>query len=206
MRLLTRLRQNKLVELVITVALAAGLAFCVQAYAIKPYKIPSASMEPTLLKGDRVLVNRVPHETGALPKVGQILVFNPPVGAENTPEPACGAPLTAGSPCTASVPQRSSMTFIKRVVAVSGDRISIRGGHVIRNGVREADSYIAPCGVDGQKCDLHHTITIPKGDVFMMGDNRGDSDDSRFWGPIPTSWVIGKAFVLYWPPSRIGFP
>jgi signal peptidase I len=205
MRLFARLRQNKLVELVITVVFAAGLAFCVQAYAIKPYKIPSASMEPTLLKGDRVLVNRVSHETGALPKVGQILVFNPPVGAENTPTPACGAPLTAGSACTASVPERSSMTFIKRVVAVGGDKISIRGGHVIRNGVREADSYTASC-LGGQACDLHHTITIPKGEVFMMGDNRGNSDDSRFWGPIPTSWVIGGAFLRYWPVSRIGFP
>jgi signal peptidase I len=205
MRLLARLRQNKLFELVITVAIAAGLAFCVQAYAIKPYKIPSASMEPTLHDGDRVLVNRIPHETGALPKVGQILVFNPPVGAENAPQPACGAPLVADSACTASVPERSTMVFIKRVVAVGGDKISIRGGHVIRNGVSEADSYTAACA-GGEACDLHHTITIPKGEVFMMGDNRGDSDDSRFWGPIPTSWVIGEAFVLYWPPSRIGFP
>jgi signal peptidase I len=204
MRPLTRLRHNRLVELVITIAFAAGLAFCVQAYAVKPYKIPSASMEPTLRKGDRVLVNRIAHETGSLPKVGQILVFNPPVGAENAPQPACGAPLVAGSACAASVPERSTMTFIKRVVAVGGDRISIRGGHVIRNGVREPDSYVAPCA-DGEDCDLHHTITIPKGEIFMMGDNRGNSDDSRFWGPIPTSWVIGQAFVLYWPPGRIGF-
>jgi signal peptidase I len=205
MRLLGRLRANKLVELILTVAFAAGLAFCVQAYAVKPYKIPSASMEPTLHEGDRVLVNRISHETGALPKVGQIVVFNPPVGAEATPQPSCGRPHSADSACPESVPQRSSLTFIKRVVAVAGDRISIRGGHVVRNGVQEADSYIAPCA-GGQACDLHETITIPKGEIFVMGDNRGNSDDSRFWGPIPTSWVIGQAFVLYWPPDRIGFP
>jgi signal peptidase I len=205
MGLLRRLRANKMVELVLTVAFAAGLAFCVQAYAVKPYKIPSASMEPTLRDGDRVLVNRISHETGALPKVGQIIVFNPPVGAEDSPQPSCGKPHEGNSVCPESVPQRSSLTFIKRVVAVAGDRISIRGGHVIRNGVREADAYTAPCR-GGQACDLHHTITVPKGDVFVMGDNRGDSDDSRFWGPIPTSWVIGEAFVLYWPPDRIGFP
>jgi signal peptidase I len=204
-KLFERLRQNKLVEFVITVAFAAGLAFCVQAYAVKPYKIPSASMEPTLQEGDRVLVNRIPHETGAVPKVGQIIVFNPPAGAENVPTPSCGAPHPPTSACPQSVPQRSTLTFIKRVVAVGGDRISIHGGHVIRNGVREADSYTAAC-TDGQACDLHHTITIPKGEVFLMGDNRGNSDDSRYWGPIPTSWVIGRAFVLYWPVRRIGIP
>ncbi|HWH11867.1 MAG TPA: signal peptidase I [Solirubrobacteraceae bacterium] len=205
MRLFGRLRANKLVELIVTVAFAAGLAFCVQAYAVKPYKIPSASMEPTLQKGDRVLVNRISHETGALPKVGQIVVFNPPVGAENIPIPSCGMPHSADSACPESVPERSSLVFIKRVVAVAGDRISIRGGHVLRNGVQEPDSYTAPCA-GGQACDLHQTITVPKGQLFLMGDNRGNSDDSRFWGPIPTSWVIGEAFVLYWPLNRIGFP
>ncbi len=205
MGFLGRLRRNKLVEFILTIAFAAGLAFCVQAYAVKPYKIPSASMEPTLKDGDRVLVNRFSHETGALPKVDQIVVFNPPVGAEDTPTPSCGKPHNADSACPESVPQRSSLTFIKRVVALGGDQISIHGGHVIRNGVREADAFAAACG-GVPECDLHHTITVPKGDVFVMGDNRGDSDDSRFWGPVPTSWVIGEAFALYWPPSRIGLP
>jgi signal peptidase I len=206
MRLVARLRQNKLVELIVTVVFAAGLAFCVQAYAVKPYKIPSASMEPTLRKGDRVLVDRIPHETGALPTVGQIVVFNPPVGAEASPAPSCGQPREPTSACPQSVPRRStSVTFIKRVVAVAGDRISIRRGHVVRNGVGETDPYIAPCN-GGPACELHQTITIPKGEVFLMGDNRGNSDDSRYWGPIPTSWVIGDAFVIYWPPARIGLP
>jgi signal peptidase I len=207
MGFLGRLRHNTLVELVLTVAIAAGLAFCVQAYAVKPYKIPSASMEPTLRKGDRVLVNRISHEAGALPKVGQIVVFNPPVGAEDVPTPSCGLPHSSASACPRSVAQRwSSMAFIKRVVAVAGDRISIRAGQVIRNGIPEADPYTAPCGASGQACNLPRAITVPKGDVFVMGDNRGDSDDSRFWGPIPTSWLIGQAFVLYWPPDRIGLP
>jgi len=204
MRLVARLRQNRLVELVLTVAFAAGLAFGVQAYAVKPYKIPSASMEPTLRGGDRVLVNRIPQETGAVPKVGEIVVFNPPVGAEARPVP-CGQPHGPSSACPQSVPQRSSSTFIKRVVAVAGDKISIRTGHVVRNGVGESDPYIAPCN-GNPECDLHHPITVPKGEVFLMGDNRGNSDDSRYWGPIPTSWVIGRAFIIYWPLDRIGLP
>jgi len=202
--MIRRLRKNRLVELILTVAFAAGLAFCVQAYAVKPYKIPSASMEPTLRDGDRVLVDRIPHETGALPTVGQIVVFNPPVGAEERPV-SCGQPHGPASACPQSVPQRSSTTFIKRVVAVAGDRISIHQGHVVRNGVGEADGYIAACN-GGPSCDLHQAITIPKGEIFVMGDNRGNSDDSRYWGPIPTSWVIGDAFVIYWPPVRIGLP
>jgi signal peptidase I len=75
---------------------------------------------------------------------------------------------------------------------------------VIRNGVQEKDSYIASC--DGaQGCNFPKTIVVPPGDYFMMGDNRGESDDSRFWGPVPDKWVIGIAFFTYWPPDRIGF-
>jgi len=93
--------------------------------------------------------------------------------------------------------------LIKRVVALGGDRISIRDGHVVRNGVREKDPYIVQCAGDSA-CNFPRTITIPRGDYYMMGDNRPDSEDSRFWGPVPKSWIIGKAFFTYWPPDRIG--
>ena len=76
-------------------------------------------------------------------------------------------------------------------------------GTSIRNGKREADSYIRPCpGV--AECNFPVAITVPAGHWFMMGDNRGESDDSRFWGPVPTGWIIGGAFATYWPPDRIG--
>jgi signal peptidase I len=100
--------------------------------------------------------------------------------------------------------QQSSQTFIKRVVGIGGDTIKIINGHVIRNGVREKDSYILPCGGD-PSCNFPVPIKVPPGDYFMMGDNRGASDDSRFWGPVPDKWVIGIAFFTYWPPDRIGF-
>ncbi len=74
---------------------------------------------------------------------------------------------------------------------------------MIRDGVEEKDPYIAPCNGSGS-CDFAGTITIPHGDYFMMGDNRGQSDDSRFWGPVPKSWIIGQAFFTYWPPDRVG--
>ena len=83
------------------------------------------------------------------------------------------------------------MTFIKRVVAGPGDTITIINGHVIRNGVAETDLYILQCG-DNPACTFRSPIKIPAGDYFMMGDNRGGSDDSRFWGPVPRAWIIGK--------------
>jgi signal peptidase I len=72
------------------------------------------------------------------------------------------------------------------------------------NGKENPDeSFTRPCG-PGAICNLPKTITIPKGYFFMMGDNRGESDDSRYWGPVPKAWIIGEAFATYWPPDRIG--
>lgn len=202
--ILDRIRGNQLFELVFIVAIAIGLALSVQAYAVKPYRIPSASMLPTLKVGDRVLVNRFSHRLGAEPKVGQVVVFTPPKGADTMPA-QCGVPNRSGRACPRPTPAKSSTTFVKRVVAVGGDTISISGGHVIRNGVREQDGYTLPCG-SAAACNLPTPIRIPAGEVFMMGDNRGNSDDSRFWGPIPVGWVIGQATVRYWPPTRLGTP
>jgi signal peptidase I len=194
---------KSLIELVLTVAVAVALALLIQAFIVKPYRIPSGSMEPTLTVGQRVLANRLISH----PSVGDIVVFHPPRGAD--PQPAACGVSTEGTnsqqACDVPTPQESSQTFIKRVVGGPGDRISIVAGHVIRNGVREKDSYIAQCSPGQEGCNYPKTIVIPPGDYFMMGDNRGQSDDSRFWGPVPDNWIIGVAFFTYWPPDRIGF-
>lgn len=191
-------RVRGLFELLLTVLVAVGLALAVQAWAVKPYKIPSASMEPTLTEGQRVLVDRL----FVSPHVGQIIVFHPPVGADAQ---QCGRPHRASAACDWPERTASSETFIKRVVAAPGDVITIFNGHVIRNGRAEADSYIRPCAPAQPDCTFTTPIRIPPGKWFVMGDNRGVSDDSRFWGPIPTQWIIGDAFFTYWPPDRIGF-
>lgn len=200
-------RENKLVETLLFLAIAVVLAVTLQAFAVKPYKIPSGSMEPTLHVGDRVLVNRFAHRIlGHEAKVGDIVVFNPPVGADPS-SPICGASdqgAGSGTPCSKPTPEKSKQSFIKRVVAVGGDTLAVRGGSVYRNGKKADEPFAAACDPGSNACDFPNPITIPKGYVFMMGDNRGNSDDSRFWGPIPNDWVIGGAFATYWPPSRIG--
>jgi signal peptidase I len=192
---------KSLIELVVTVAIAVGLALLIQAFIVKPYRIPSGSMIPTLAIGQRVLTNRLVNH----PSLGDIVVFHPPKGADATPA-VCGS-RTQGmghsEACDTPTPQQSSQTFIKRVVGMPGDKISIVDGHVFRNGVREKDSYTAECGND-PSCNFRTPITVPPGEYFMMGDNRGQSDDSRFWGPVPDKWLIGVAFFTYWPPDRIG--
>jgi signal peptidase I len=198
---------KSLIELVTTVAVAVGLALLIQAFVVKPYRIPSPSMVPTLAVGQRVLTNRLINH----PSVGDVVVFHPPAGATTSGgSPICGDSNQGGQggagaqACDEPTAQESTQTFIKRVVAGPGDRIQIINGHVIRNGVAEKDAYTDPCGT-GAECNFPKTILIPPGDYFMMGDNRGASDDSRFWGPVPDKWVIGVAFFTYWPPDRIGF-
>ena len=192
---------GSLVELVLIVAVALGLALGIQAFLVKPYRIPTESMVPTLQVGQRVLVNRIgSHFTD--PSVGDVVVFHPPAGAESELE--CG---DRGNPstelCQTPTAGRADTTFIKRVVAGPGDRIAVRNGHVILNGKRQEESFAEPCG-GGPACDFPREIRIPADHYFMMGDNRGSSDDSRFWGPVPRKWVIGEAFATYWPPKRIG--
>ncbi len=193
---------KSVVELILTVLVAVGLALLIQRFIVKPYRIPSPSMVPTLAVGQRVLTNRLFDSPG----VGDVVVFHPPAGADpGTPICADGNQGSGHSQaCDASTPQESTQTFIKRVVGGPGDTIQIVDGHVYRNGVREKDSYIAQCGPD-PSCNFRSPIRIPAGYWFMMGDNRGQSDDSRFWGPVPSKWIIGVAFFTYWPPDRIGF-
>ena len=194
------------------VALAIGLALLIQAFVIKPYQIPSPSMVPTLEVGQRVLVNRfIYHFTD--PDYSDIVVFHPPTSAEAD---RCGAPNQGEgtkTPCGRAVPHESDTNFIKRIVALPGDRLKVVDGHPIvrsqvsasdwKNDVPPKENYIAPCA-GGSACNMRNPITIPKDEYFMMGDNRGSSDDSRFWGPVPRDWIIGEAFMTYWPPDRIG--
>jgi signal peptidase I len=197
---------GSVLELVLVVAGALGLALVIQAFIVKPYRIPSGSMFPTLHINQRLLVDRIGMSFSSL-HVGEIIVFHPPSDTSSCANPSEGStPSGQDSLMACDVVGRgpSSDTFIKRVVGLPGDRISIVNGKVMRNGVFEKAPYIVPC-VGAPHCTFSGTITIPRDAYFVMGDNRPDSEDSRFWGPIRSSWIIGQAFFTYWPPDRIGF-
>ena len=193
--------------------MAIGLALLIQAFVVKPYQIPSQSMEPTLDVGQRVLVNRVNYHLSD-PDRGDVVVFHPPEGADSND---CGAEKTSDGdrdsdeqtydpgtqPCPLPTDEMSDTNFIKRVVAVPGDTLGIDDGHPVVNGERQEEDFIKPCR-GTSSCSLREEITIPPDHYFMMGDNRGSSDDSRFWGPVPRDWIIGQAFFTYWPPDRVG--
>ena len=189
----------QLVELVVIVAVALGLALGIQAFLVKPYRIPSESMVPTLEVGQRVLVNRLGQQFGD-PSVGDVVVFHPPRGSETN---VCGARRASGAACSRPAGGKAEVNFIKRIVGGPGDTIAVRNGRVIRNGKPTDEPFIRECG-EGNGCDFPTPIKIPPDHFFMMGDNRGESDDSRFWGPVPNGWIIGGAFATYWPPRKIG--
>lgn len=197
---------GSIIELVVVIAGAVGIALLVQAFLVKPYRIPSGSMIPTLDIGQRVLVNRIGERIGP-PAIGDIVVFHPPVGADTS---ECGIPGQgpfydgpySHQSCSKPTAGESDQTFIKRLVAGPGDRVAVRDGLVVLNGKLQPADSTEPCGASNE-CNLAE-IRIPAGHYFMMGDNRGQSDDSRFWGPIPRSWIIGTAFATYWPPNRVG--
>ena len=197
--MLRRIRENPLVELIVIVALAIGLALGIQAVLVKPYRIPSESMEPTLDVGQRVLVSRVNYKVSD-PDRGDVVVFHPPTGrrGQHLRRPARRRTSSARGPDGG----KDDVNFIKRIVAVPGDTLSVRDGRAVVNGKLQEEPDIRPCAPG--TCNFPDPIKIPPGHFFMMGDNRGASDDSRFWGPVPEEWIIGQAFATYWPPKRIG--
>jgi signal peptidase I len=162
-----------LVEVVVIVAAAFVLALLVQQFLIKPFAIPSPSMEPTLVEGDRVLVNRLVYHFRS-PESGDIIVFDPP----NTD---------------------SSDPFIKRVVAVGGDTVAVHDGQLYVNGAAKDEDFIKEHPIMG----TYPETTVPEGHVWAMGDNRNNSGDSRVFGPVSEEEILGEAFAIYWPLSHI---
>jgi len=155
---------------------------------------PSGSMEPSFGIGDKLKVN-LDAFSEAEPATGEVVVFHPPQGAESASE--CGIvtggmqPVETGEPCPKPTDPGSKQLFVKRIVAVGGDTLTIKEGHAVVNGVEEDESYTKPCG-GGYECNLPKPISIPRGYFFMLGDNRGESDDSRYWGPVPRQWIVGR--------------
>jgi signal peptidase I len=165
-------------------------AVLLRAYVVSPYYIPSASMEPTLhgcsgCNNDHVLVDKLSYRMHDVHR-GDVVVFH--------------------RPDTWQVPEK---TLIKRVVGLPGDRLAVRDGKVYVNGLQLQESYLnADCPPmtslsEDPGSPVRTYGPVPPGDLYVMGDNRCDSADSRAFGPVPTSDVIGRAFVIIWPLGRI---
>jgi signal peptidase I len=211
-------RRSSWRELPILIVVALAIALVVKTFVVQPFFIPSSSMEDTLMIGDKVLVNKlVYHFRGIEP--GDIIVFNG-VGSWNpNPPPASPArdPLVRAYDATLRPLFRSiaglfgtpvgQTDYIKRVIGVPGDRVKCcTAGLVTVNGVPlHESSYLYPGAAPS---DIRFNIVVPKGRLWVMGDNRAISDDSRLrqtapgGGTIPENEVIGRAFVIVWPPGR----
>jgi signal peptidase I len=152
------------------------------------YTVPSGGMLPTYKVGQEVRTDDHAYDA-ADPQVNDVVVFHPPVGASAM---KCGAHHSKRAMCPKAPAKEDSTVFLKRVVALPGDTVALRNGHVIRNGERAKEPFIRKCSAGNLGCRFPKPIVVPKGAYFMLGDNRGESDDSRYWGPVPKAWILGR--------------
>ena len=193
--------RRRAVEWIVTIAVAVVVVLAIKAWVVNPYRIPSSSMEPTLHcarpefgcesdSSDRVLANRFIYHFRD-PRRGEIVVFH--------------APKLATRECTGGI-------FVKRVIGLPGEVWAERDGYTYIDGRRLSEPYVQPDRRDMETkslVDVPPTGTlrrIPKNMYLMEGDNRAHSCDSRVWGLVPRSAIIGKVFFTYWPLGRIGVP
>ena len=184
--------RRTIVDYGLTAIVAVALAVLVQAFLIKPYLIPSTSMANTLVPGQRVLVDRMVYRYRSVHR-GDIIVFRRPAPPNDV--------------------------LIKRVVGLPGDVLSVSNGDLYVNGrqldepyVDRVDGLVEPTdpadamasGDTRAPWSLVHPYRVPSGHYFVMGDNRTDSADSRYWGTVPRQAIIGRAFFTYWPLGRVG--
>jgi signal peptidase I len=186
-------------ETVITLVVALGIAWLGQAFVVKPYRVPTPSMVPTLEPGDRVLADRLTLDFES-PSRGEIIVFHPPhcLPGHNDSTGVCTVPnlkLRAGLAGT---------TFVKRVIGLPGETVWAKGGHVFVQDKGTRAVELQEPYTHGQPTNDLPKETIPPGYYLMLGDNRSISEDSRTWGLEPRDGMIGIARLRYWPLGRLG--
>jgi signal peptidase I len=180
------------IALVLFFGCAAGVgiaALLLQQPGDKTYTVPSEAMEPTYSLGEEVKVDEDAYDD-AEPVPGDVVALNPPAGA--IVGKGCGTQRIPGEPCPQPTPELDEeVVFIKRVIALAGQSVAITGGRAVVQGETLEEDYIRPCA-EKAACQLPVPITVPDGHVFLLGDNRGASEDSRFWGPAPLEAITGR--------------
>jgi signal peptidase I len=179
-----------ILELGIVVVVAIVVAVLLRTFVVATYSIPSGSMEPTLQVGDRIVVDKLSYHLHGVDRAN-IVVFSTP------PHEDCAGPPVSN--------------LVKRVIGLPGETIALASGRVYVDGKflpepwlpasGRADTYPGPSAAP---YSLHHPYLIPSGDVYVMGDNRTASCDSRYWGPVAESTIVGKVDLRIWPFTRLG--
>ena len=173
-----------------SIVVAVILALFIRTYVVQAFKIPTGSMEPNLLVGDHLLVNKFVFAPTAAPLERMVLPMRQ---------------INRGDVVVFKFPEEPERDFIKRVVGLPGDTVEVRNRQVLINGTRVDEPYahyLFPVGDDEQGgFDVrarYGPVTVPPDHYFMMGDNRDNSQDSRYWGFLPAHYVKGRALTIYW--------
>jgi len=185
-------------EWIESIAIAFVLALIIRAFAIQAYKIPSGSMRMTLVEGDRLMVNKLRYGPKILVRFGAKILFT------MDRFPGLTKPKR-GDVIVFVFPDDPSRDFIKRLIALPGETVSIRGGDIYINDQLIVDPKIKNTFYynRGEYGDEGKDIKVPEGQVFVLGDNSGSSHDSRYWGFVPVENIVGRAELIYWPFNRM---
>lgn len=171
-----------IIKILIAIIAIIAMSWFMRTFLFQAYQIPSGSMEETILTGDMVFAEKVSYKLGA-PKRGDIVTFSDP-----------------------AIPSR---TLIKRVIATEGQTVDLKNGHVVVDGIELDEPYTNGLPsyplTPAYGTSISYPYIVPEGEVWVMGDNRTNSQDSRYFGPIPVSTILGKAMVKYWPITSFGF-
>ncbi len=165
-----------------TVTFVGSLFIVVYLFIMQPHQVEGKSMYNTFDDGDYILTNKLAYRFGPYQR-GDVVVFNAPNPEEN-----------------------EGIDFIKRIIAIPGDTVKVQGGRVYVNDTLLKEPYIETDteAIEGGVLEENQEITVPDGSLFVMGDNRGHSSDSRVFGPIPMRDIVGKVFFRYFPAGKVG--
>lgn len=154
------------------------LAMIIRAFVVQAFKIPTGSMNPTLIEGDRILVSKFIYNFRQ-PKRGEVIVFK--------------------------YPEDPKLAFIKRLIAIGEENVEIKNGRIFINGQEVTQKELASNFYynRGDFGKVDQNVEVPEDSLFVLGDNSANSRDSRYWGFVPKQNLIGKALLIYWPPNRI---
>jgi signal peptidase I len=185
-------------EVPVLIVMAFVVAIVLKTFVVQAFFIPSSSMQPTLAPGDRVLVTKI---VDARPSRGDVIVFADPNG-HGGPDRGIVGGFAHWLSEAVGFARPEDEDFIKRVIGLPGDTVELRRGVLFVNGARQRESYLAA----REDTRDFGPVQVPADSLFVMGDNRLHSNDSRFGlGFVPADKVVGRAFLIVWPPSRAGW-